>query len=79
MLMGILATVLIILTAALVVILVAKNIASHEFKCKHCSSEFNIRWYKVLVTVHSAKEYMLECPFCHTKDWCTEQPKNIQK
>lgn len=30
---------------------------------------------KVVATEHSDNEYMLVCPYCETKDWCTEQPK----
>ena len=61
--------------AAIAVILAAKSIASHTFKCKHCSGEFGIKWYKVIVTEHSDDEYMLVCPHCQTKGWCTQQPK----
>ena len=60
--------------AVIIVVILAKRIASHTFKCKHCSKEFNIRWSKVIVTEHSDGEYMLVCPCCKTKDWCTEQP-----
>ena len=66
---------LIFLVAAIVVVLIAKNIATHKFKCKHCSKTFRIKWPRVIVTEHSENEYMLVCPYCKTKDWCTEQPK----
>ena len=66
--------VLIPAVAVVIVVVVAKCIASHTFKCKHCSKEFKIKWSKVLVTEHSGNEYMLVCPNCKTKDWCTEQP-----
>ena len=74
--MGYLISAIIFVIAVAVVILVAKNIASHTFKCKHCSGEFTIRWPKVMITEHSDSEYRLECPHCKTKDWCTQQPKN---
>lgn len=67
---------LVFILAAAVVVPVAKNIASHKFKCRHCSKEFYINWPKALITEHSDSEYRLVCPFCKTKDWCTEQPKN---
>ena len=60
----------------IVITIVAKRIASHNFKCKHCNKEFCINWYKVIFTEHSSDEYRLVCPFCNTKDWCTEQPKH---
>ena len=72
--MAYLLTALIPLAAMAVIIIFAKGIAAHSFKCKHCSNEFNIKWSKVLVTEHSGNEYMLVCPHCKTKDWCTEQP-----
>ena len=67
-------TVLIPIVALAIVVILAKCIASHTFKCKHCSKEFNIKWLKVVVTEHFDNEYMLVCPYCKTKDWCTEQP-----
>ena len=66
--------VLIPVVAVVIVVVVAKRIASHTFKCTHFSKEFKIKWSKVLVTEHSGNEYMLLCPYCNTKDWCTEQP-----
>jgi len=67
--------VLIPIVAATIIVILARRIASHTFKCKHCSGEFNIKWSKVVVTEHSDNEYMLFCPYCKTKDWCAEQPK----
>lgn len=68
-------TALILIVAAATIMILAKHIASHTFKCKHCSKEFSITWSKVVVTEHSGNEYMLLCPYCKTKDWCIEQPK----
>ena len=68
--------VLIPLFAIAIIVLVAKHIASHSFKCKHCKKEFYIQWAKVIVTKHNGNEYMLYCPHCKTKDWCTEQQKS---
>ena len=62
--------------AVTIVVILAKRIASHTFKCKHCSKKFNINWYNVIVTEHSGNEYMLVCPCCNTKGWCTEQPRS---
>ena len=67
--------VLIPIVAVAIIVIIAKRIASHTFKCKHCSNEFNIKWSKIVVTEHSGNEYMLVCPYCNTKDWCTEQSK----
>ncbi len=67
---------LIFIAAAVVVILIAKSISSHTFKCRHCSKDFYVKWPKIIITEHSGSEYRLECPFCKTKDWCTEQTKN---
>ena len=66
-------TLLILMVAVTTVVILAKRIASHTFKCKNCSEEFNISWTKVIVTEHSDNEYMLVCPCCKTKGWCTEQ------
>ncbi len=66
---------LILIMAIVVVVLIAKSISLHKFKCKHCSNEFNIKWPKIIITEHSGSEYKLVCPFCKIKDWCTEQPK----
>ena len=60
--------------AAAIIVILAKRIAAHSFKCKHCSKMFRIKWTKVIVTEHSENEYKLLCPHCKTKDWCTEQP-----
>ena len=68
-------TALILIAAATIIVILARRVASHTFKCKHCSREFNIKWSRVVVTEHSDNEYMLVCPYCETKDWCTEQPK----
>ena len=65
-------TILIPVLAMASIVVLSKRIASHTFKCKHCSKEFHIKWSKVPVTKHFGNEYMLECPHCKTKDWCTE-------
>ena len=66
---------LIPIVAVAIVAILAKHIASHTFQCKHCSREFHIQWSKVIVAEHSGNEYMLVCPHCGTKGWCTEHPK----
>ena len=71
-------TVLIPILAAAVVILVAKRIASHPFRCRHCSETFRIKWQRVLLAKHMEKEYLLACPHCKIKDWCTEQTDDAQ-
>jgi len=65
---------LILIAAVTIIVILAKRTASHPFRCKHCSKEFNIKWSKAMITEHSGNEYMLVCPNCKTKDWCTEQP-----
>jgi len=67
---------LIPIAAVATIVILAKRIASHTLKCNHCSKEFHIKWFKVIVTEHSDNEYMLVCPHCKTKNWCTEQPKH---
>ena len=69
-------TILILIIAVAIVVILAKRISLHSFKCKHCSREFRIKWSKVVVTEHLGNDYMLVCPYCKTKDWCTEQTKN---
>ena len=68
-------TALILIAAAAIIVILARRIASHTFRCRHCSKDFNIKWTRVVVTEHSDNEYMLVCPYCKTKDWCTQQPK----
>ena len=67
-------TLLIPAVAVVIIVTVAKGIASHRFRCKHCAKEFEIPWTQVLVTEHSDRKYKLVCPHCKTKDWCTLQP-----
>lgn len=61
--------------AVAVIMIVAKSIASHTFRCRNCSEEFSIRWSEVLFVQHYNDEYMLECPHCKTKGRCVQQPK----
>ena len=68
-------TALILIAAAAIIVILARHIASHTFRCKHCAKDFNIKWSKAVVTEHSDNEYMLVCTYCKTKDWCTQQPK----
>ena len=69
-------TLLIPIVSMTVIVILSKRVALHTFKCKHCSKEFRIKWSKVIITEHSDNEYMLVCPHCKTKDWCTEQTTN---
>ena len=73
--MALLFTVLIPIVAVAIVVILARRIASHTFKCKHCSGEFNIKWSRVVFTEHFDNEYLLVCPYCKTKGWCEEQKK----
>ena len=65
-------TVLITVIAVAIVVILAKHIATHRFRCKHCLKEFSIGWIKVIFAEHSEDEYMLVCPHCKTKGWCDE-------
>ena len=67
-------TALIPVLAVICIVIVAKRIASHAFRCKHCSHKFHIPWQKVLFSIHSGDDYMLVCPHCNTKDWCVKTP-----
>ena len=66
---------LIPIVAVAILVIVAIWISSHTFRCNHCFNQFQIKWFKVIVTEHCDNEYMLVCPHCKTKDWCTEQTK----
>lgn len=66
----------IFVAAAAVIVLIAKSIASHTFKCSHCSKAFYVTWPRIIITEHSGNAYRLTCPFCKIKDWCTEQSTN---
>ena len=68
-------TALLPIAALLIIVIFAKQIASHAFRCKHCSKEFHIKWSRVLITKHVGAEYLLMCPHCKIKGWCLEQPK----
>lgn len=61
--------------AAIVIVALSMRIASHSFKCKNCTSEFHIKWPRVIITEHSDDEYMLVCPHCKTKGWCKMEMK----
>lgn len=66
---------LIPIIAVAVVVVVARRIASHSFKCKQCSKEFHIKWYNVFTATHYNDDYMLTCPHCNVKGWCEMQSK----
>ena len=68
--------ILIPVLAVVTVAVLAKRIASHTFRCRHCGGEFNISRSRAFITMHSDNEYMLLCPYCKTKDWCTQLPKS---
>lgn len=73
--MELLCTISIPVTAVVIIVMVSKSIASHTFQCKHCSGMFRIKWVKVLTARHMDNEYLLVCPHCSTKNWCTQLPK----
>ena len=66
-------TILIPIAAIAIIVICAKRIAFHAFQCKHCAKVFHIPWQTVVIAKHIGNEYMLVCPDCKTKDWCTEQ------
>ena len=68
-------TILIPIIALATIVIIAKRISLHTFKCNHCLNQFNIKWYKVIISEHSGNEYKLVCPYCKTKSWCSEQFK----
>lgn len=53
--------------AVAIVVIFAKRIASHTFKCRHCSKRFRIKWTKAIVAEHFENDYMLVCPYCKIK------------
>ena len=69
-------TALIPIIAVTIIVMLAKHIAAHRFKCPRCGEEFHIQWQKVIVTEHSGSNYMLVCPHCKAKGWCAKQPGN---
>ena len=69
-------TILIPVAAVALIVILAMRIASHVFRCKNCSAEFKIKWMQVLITEHSDNEYMLVCPHCKKKAWCTMEKKD---
>lgn len=66
--------VLVPVVAVSIVVILAKRTAAHTFKCKRCSGEFRIKWFRVIVTEHDQNDYKLVCPHCKTKGWCSAQP-----
>lgn len=70
-----LVTVLIVAVAAVVIVMVAKRLASHPFRCEHCSKEFRVKWTRIMITAHVGNQYKLVCPHCKTKGWCERQTK----
>ena len=72
--MAYLFTALIPLIALVIIVILAKRIAAHSFRCSHCGGIFRIRWQRVLITEHDGDTYLLTCPQCNTKTPCTKQP-----
>ena len=63
---------IVLLAAVLAVILWARQLAKHSFRCKACAREFRVSWRRLIFTTHSYDEYSLRCPHCGSKG-CTEQ------
>ncbi len=56
-----------------VIILFARKLSQCVFTCKGCGTEFNICWCRALWVQHFNNDYILLCPGCGKKGWCTAQ------
>lgn len=62
-----------LICAITVIYFICRKTAGNSFRCNYCSKEFTIEPSEVLITIHYDNEYMLKCPHCNKKGWCSEQ------
>lgn len=66
---------LLILTGALLVLIIASLILLHHqrglrFRCRHCGAVFQPRPLRLLFAIHASGEHRLPCPTCQKADFC---------
>lgn len=57
--------------AAAVIGAVAYRLSRCRFTCKGCGGVFRIPWRRALWVQHFKEDYILRCPHCGKKGWCT--------
>lgn len=62
---------LMVAAAAAVIAAVAYRLSRCRFTCKSCGGVFRISWRRALWVQHFNEEYILCCPHCSKKGWCT--------
>lgn len=50
---------------------VAVYLHSYDYRCKNCGKVFRPDLKQCLLTIHAYDDFMLRCPHCGKKDWCT--------
>lgn len=63
--------ILVVVMAAAVLGAVAYRLSRCVFTCKGCGGAFRIAWRRALWVQHFHEEYILRCPHCGKKGWCT--------
>ena len=54
-------------------VLVASYNAHASFICPACEAEFRPAMWPFFISRHTPNTRKLQCPHCHTKDWCVER------
>ncbi len=65
-----------VIGAAVICVLIAKQQGSHRFRCKHCGKSFQPAWKEMLFEIHALNAHKIRCPFCRIKDFCEDEGKN---
>lgn len=65
---------LVILLAIAAMLLVSYRLSRCTFTCHNCGQSFFIRWRRALWVQHYNRDYILRCPHCGKKGWCTAHP-----
>lgn len=67
--LGAVLSVLLLLTA--LVIWQARILSRRRFWCRACGRLFRLPWTKLLFRQHIQEDWLLRCPYCGEKGWCT--------
>lgn len=62
--------------AAAVIAAVAYRLSRCRFTCKSCGGVFRISWRRALWVQHFNEDYVLRCPHCGKKGWCTARRRD---
>ena len=60
----------------LIALLIFLHVKKTAYRCGSCGHEFEITFWKDLITAHSPGKKLLTCPQCSHKDYATEVVKS---